>query len=161
MPLSDQDRAVMRRLRSQMDEMAPAARADLKRVLKLAGEEPGEPANGTFWWDPDENDLWMRDDMAGGYGDHVDLGRWWATGRAQEFSWIEVHAEAPKLVELVRKDSLAAQGSAILTELFGTWEAVHHEKCGRGLMSTCSYSECKDLWKKLVAWGCDTTWEQY
>jgi hypothetical protein len=162
MALSDEDRAAIRELREHLEGKNPFIPSEKwERVLKLAGEEPEEPANGTFWLDPDENNLWIRDDLAGGYDDPVDLGRWWGTGRPAEFSWIQVHRSAPNLVELVRKDTLAAQGSAILSELFGTWEAIHHEKCGRGLLSTCSYPGCQGRWRQLVAWGCDTTWEQY
>jgi hypothetical protein len=107
MALSDEDRAAIRVVRRFLDEASPGdlgERAAWERVLKLAGEEPPEPADRTFWLDEEECDVWVRDDKttAWVYGPS-NLDRWWKTGSGENFSWIDVCRLSPKLVELVRK----------------------------------------------------------
>jgi hypothetical protein len=139
MGLSEADRAAALRLKAARDEMAPSLRGDLERVLLLAGLEPPEPASGTFWLDEEEGELWVRDDMAA--TSENDLDRWWCTGNAAKFSWIEVHRVAPKLVELVREDSMGV----VVDEMYAVAEALHVKLHGSAprTMFTCTAPECR------------------
>jgi hypothetical protein len=159
MALSDQDRAAMRRLREVATGVDPGTVAAIERVLALAGLEPEEPAEGTFWYDPEEHDVWIRDDKSA--YDSNDLSRWWTTGSGEKFSWIQVWGLAPKLVELVRADEVDAKKRQwLLVELHGAWEAWHHNACGRSKpLSLCGYHECAHRWKTLLDLGYLKEWE--
>lgn len=160
MGLSDEDRAAIKVVRRFLDEASPGdlgERAAWKRVLRLAGEEPPEPASGTFWLDPEENELWMRDDTAA--FDHNDPSRWWCTGTGEKFSWIQVCLIAPKLVELVVADVTTRRAHTILFELASAWEAWHHTACGRSLpLVRCDYHECRHRWQALLGYGLGEDW---
>lgn len=161
MALSDEDLRAVRRLRAQMDEMAPSARNDLERVLRLAGEELKEPGDGTFWLDPEETDLWVRDDMASQFRGNGDLDRWFVTGSDKNFSWKEVGRAQDRLVELVRKDSTPTSARNLLLELHGAWEAWHYNACGREVpLRLCAYHECLHRWMELLRFGFEREWEQ-
>jgi hypothetical protein len=158
MALSDEDRAAIHIVRAMMAAVPLDDRLDkvgidaLNRVLRLAGEEPTEPDEGTFWLGPEENDLWIRDDRAVSFG--FDLDRWFRTGDDEKFSWSRVLAESPQLVELVRADEAAKRYRMFLMELHGAWEAWHHNACGRKVpLSGCEYYECAHRWGMLLGYG--------
>lgn len=164
MALSDEDRGAIKVVRRFLDEASPGdlgERAAWERVLKLAGEEPPEPADGTFWLDEEECDVLVRDDkavlMVSGPGD---LYRWYRTGDGEKFSWIEVCRISPKLVELVRATPAAKKAATILYELASAWQSWHHENCGRREpLGNCQYHECAHRWRALLGYGLEENWE--
>jgi hypothetical protein len=155
MALSDEDRAAIAHVRMLVAGMPSQDKEHLERVLRLADEGPAEPDEGTFWLDPEENDLWIRDDRAVTFG--FDLARWFRTGDDQKFTW----AQAPRLTELVRADEASKRYRTFLMELHGSWEAWHHNACGmRGLLSGCEYHECVHRWGVLLGYGFEKEWEE-
>lgn len=166
MALSDEDRAAIRIVRAMMaavpveDRLDTVGIAALERVLKLAGEEPKEPADRTFWFDEEECEVWIRDDRATING-RGDLRRWRATRSGGNFTWTEVCGFASKLVELVRIDAPGKNYQAVLMELHWAWEAWHRNACGKGKpLSECQYHECAHRWKVLLGYGFDKEWER-
>lgn len=166
MALSDEDRAAIGIVRAMVEAVPPDDRLDtvgigaLERVLKLAGEEPAEPGDGTFWLDPEENDLWIRDDMATQSRGTGDLDRWFVTGGNRNFSWNEIGAARDRLVELVRRQNAESRYRMFLVELHGSWEAWHHNACGRKVpLSRCEYHECAHRWGMLLGYGFEKEWE--
>lgn len=149
MPLSDEDREAIGYVRGYLEGRLPPPKEYLwERVLKLAGEEPPEPANGTFWFDPAENDLWIRDDRAA--FDDNDPSRWWTTGSGEKFSWIEVCHRVPKLVELVRADGVDVPLHAALLDLHSRAEAMHEKLHGPNPpISQCTSGPCYMMWRSL------------
>jgi hypothetical protein len=140
MALSDEDREAIQYVRGYLEGRTPLPKVFLwERVLKLAGEEPPEPADGTWWLDIEEDQLWIRDDKAA--YDHSDLGRWWCTGTGEKFSWIQMCGMRLRLVELVRKDSTGV----VVDEMYGAAEALHVKLHGSapGTLFTCTSPECR------------------
>lgn len=155
MALSDEDRAAIREVREWMQESQALPSATWERVLKLAGEEPEEPADGTFWFDPAENDLWIRDDKAVAMVNGPnDLHRWWCTGTGEKFSWIEVFRQAPVLVELVRADEAPVTLQTALRDLRARAEAMHVLLHGPNpAISGCTSGPCYMMWRGLCEHG--------
>jgi hypothetical protein len=159
MTLSGEDLAAIGRVRGLLDALSRDDRRSLERVLALAGEKPSEPVDGTFWLDPEEMDLWIRDDKAAPFG--FDLSRWFTTGTDENFSWSEISGIAPRLVELVRRSDAQSRHRVVLMELHGSWEAWHHNACGRQEpLSGCGYHECVHRWGVLLGYGYEKEWEE-
>lgn len=153
MALSDEDRAAIRLVREFLEQDGPLGDRDKwERVLKLAGEEPLEPDAGTFWLDPDDHDVYLRDDRA--TLDFNDLHRWWCTAVEEKFTWIEVFRRAPKLVELVRADEASVPLQAALRDLRVRAEAMHVKLHGPNpAISGCTSGPCYMMWRGLCDHG--------
>lgn len=162
MALSDEDRAAIREVREWMETSQAVPPATWERVLRLAGEVPPEPADLTFWYDPNEPNVWMRNDNATlmVHGPN-DLNRWWCTGDDRNFSWDHVSGDALHLVELVPADTTAAKARTILHELASAWQAWHRNACGRReTLANCEYHECVHRYQALLAYGLEEDWEE-
>jgi hypothetical protein len=161
--LSDEDLADIAWVRSAMEDWmgmdaSPEQKGALERVLALAGEEPPEPEDQTFWYDPQDRIVYHRDDLQNPGFD----GNWYAAGRMSGESWQSMGAARRRLVQLVPKSTEpeVSVGTEVLMNLLGAWEQRHREKCGRsGRLSKCGYEECKSYWRTLHGYGVRTTWE--
>jgi broad specificity phosphatase PhoE len=161
--LSDEDLAAIAYSRNLVDRMdlPQADRQYLERVLVLAGEEPQEPDDQTFWYDPQDRIVYQRDDLQNpGFP-----GSWYATGRMTGESWRDMGAARRRLVQLVPGEEeprtpIAGEHQEVLMDLLGAWEAEHRKGCGGSVrLSKCQFVECKVYWSRLHDLGVRTTWE--
>lgn len=165
--LNDEDLAAIATVRMAMTKWMgvhsdPEFSDALERVLALAGEEPVEPEDQTFWYDPQDRIVYQRDDLQNPGFD----GNWYAAGRMTGESWRDMGAARRRLVQLVPKGEEVrispadGQCREVLMELLGAWESQHRKGCGGSTrLSKCPYYECEAYWNRLHGFGVRTTWE--